>query len=166
MMSSVAKLSVNCSGSRLLANQIWVLWSERSMWHCDVAVVIITLLVVEFVLCHVAVSTSVMVISYGSYNSRNTDPESNTGTGTAARFSPTHTHTQRHPDLARLLSTDRTAIILMLFSSVWVFLRVVALFLSFTFRYLADAFIQSDSQTRTMEAIKNNKRAIIKSRLA
>ncbi len=33
---------------------------------------------------------------------------------------------------------------------------------TFTFSHLADAFIQSDLQMRTMEAIKINKRAICK----
>ncbi len=33
--------------------------------------------------------------------------------------------------------------------------------MSFTFSHLAEAFIQSDLQMRTMEAIKINKRAMI-----
>ncbi len=35
------------------------------------------------------------------------------------------------------------------------------IFLTFTFSHLADAFIQSNLQMRTIEAIKTNKRATI-----
>ncbi len=38
----------------------------------------------------------------------------------------------------------------------------IILFSTFTFSLLADAFIQSDLQMRTMEAIKINKRAMIR----
>ncbi len=38
---------------------------------------------------------------------------------------------------------------------------VIYIYIIFTFSHLADAFIQSDLQMRTIEAIKTNKRAII-----
>ncbi len=38
---------------------------------------------------------------------------------------------------------------------------VIYIYIIFTFCYLADAFIQSDLQMRTIEAIKTSKRAII-----
>ncbi len=38
---------------------------------------------------------------------------------------------------------------------------VIYIYIIFIFCYLADAFIQSDLQMRTIEAIKTNKRAII-----
>ncbi len=44
---------------------------------------------------------------------------------------------------------------------VWLMIVSSYLLLLFTFSHLADAFIQSDLQMRTMEAIKINKRAMI-----
>ncbi len=42
------------------------------------------------------------------------------------------------------------------------FIMKYSLIFTFTFSHLADAFIQSDLQMRTIEAIKTNKRAMIR----
>ncbi len=64
-------------------------------------------------------------------------------------------------DKALFCLYEDICVIYLIWGFVLNFLFCFVIYIIFTFCYLADAFVQSDLQMRTIEAIKTNKRAII-----